>query len=78
MFPPQAIGSDLDFAALARMEITGGNIRTIAINAAFLAAAASVPVGTEHVMRAARREYRKLDKLIVPSEFCMAASSGRT
>ena len=68
MFPPRTISRGLDFAALARMEITGGNIRTIAVNAAFLAAAAGVPVGTEHVMRAARREYRKLDKLIVPSE----------
>jgi ATP-dependent 26S proteasome regulatory subunit len=69
VFPPQAPLDSLDYASLARLEIPGGNIRTIAINAAFLAAHAGMAINMAHVIQATRREYIKIDKLITQSEF---------
>jgi hypothetical protein len=34
----------------------------VALNAAFLAAEASAPIGREHVVKALRAEYRKLER----------------
>ena len=61
-FPPETETEGLDYDALARLEIAGGNIAVIAVNAAFLAAAERGPVRMAHVLRAARAEFRKLDK----------------
>jgi hypothetical protein len=63
VFPPRTpLGHDLDYAALARLEIAGGSIRNVAVNAAFLAAGSGAPVGMDHVGHALRREFVKLDK----------------
>jgi len=69
VFPDLLPRADLDLDTLARLEVTGGSIRTIAVNAAFKAAAAGTPVAMEHVMAAARREYAKLERLVTPAEF---------
>jgi hypothetical protein len=69
IFPPQAAVAGLDCDGLARLEIAGGNIRNIALNAAFLAASAGGSIGMAQVMHAARREYAKIDKLTTASEF---------
>jgi SpoVK/Ycf46/Vps4 family AAA+-type ATPase len=69
VFPPAAAVEALDFNALARLDVPGGNIKSLALNAAFLAAAEGRPIGMPHVMRAARREYAKIDKLITPADF---------
>jgi SpoVK/Ycf46/Vps4 family AAA+-type ATPase len=69
VFPPQAEVEGLDLPALAQLEIPGGNIKSIAVNAAFLAAADHTPVGMEHVLRATRREYAKMEKMISEAEF---------
>jgi SpoVK/Ycf46/Vps4 family AAA+-type ATPase len=61
-FPPEAPARDLDLDALARLEIAGGNITVIAVNAAFLAAAEQSAIDMSHVARSARAEFRKLDK----------------
>jgi hypothetical protein len=61
-FPDAMPRGALDFDALARLDVAGGNIAVIAVNAAFLAAAAGVPLGMGHIARAARAEYRKLDR----------------
>jgi SpoVK/Ycf46/Vps4 family AAA+-type ATPase len=68
-FPPQAELAGLDYMALSRLEIPGGNIRNVALNAAFLAAAGRGPVRMDHVLHAARREYTKIEKMITESEF---------
>jgi hypothetical protein len=68
-FPPAAPVESLDFDALSRMEISGGNIRNIALNAAFLAAGQKTAIGMEHILHAARREYAKIDKLLTEAEF---------
>jgi hypothetical protein len=69
VFPSQAAVDGLDWDALARLEIPGGNIRNIAVNAAFLAAAAGTSIRMDHVLEASRREYAKIEKLTSPAEF---------
>jgi hypothetical protein len=68
VFPPTTPTSDLDSTVLARLDVAGGNIRNIAVNAAFLAAAAREPVCMRHIARAARSEYAKLDKPLTAAE----------
>jgi hypothetical protein len=68
IFPPETPTEDLDLSRLARLNITGGNIRNIALNAAFLAADAGEPVRMSHVWAAARREYAKIEKPLTEAE----------
>ncbi len=67
--PAVAPVDGLDFTALSRMEIPGGNIKNIAINAAFLAAARGASIAMADVCVAARREYQKIQKLPLQAEF---------
>lgn len=59
---------DLDFCARA-FDVTGGSIRSIAITAAYLAADTDGRITMEHLVGAVQREYRKLGRLLLPSEF---------
>jgi hypothetical protein len=68
VFPAGAPVEDLDVAALARLNVAGGNIRNIALNAAFLAADSDRPVRMTHLLHAARSEYAKLEKPLTESE----------
>ena len=68
VFPPEALTETLDFDKLARLNVAGGNIRNIALNAAFLAADAQEPVRMEHLLRAARGEYAKLEKSLTEAQ----------
>ena len=61
IFPKATPIHQLDFAELAKMHISGGNIRSIALNACFLAAQIGQPVTMKQVAIAARGEYLKLD-----------------
>ncbi|MCP4694780.1 MAG: AAA family ATPase [Desulfobacterales bacterium] len=78
MWPENApAGSDLDMGLMARrFEITGGNIRNIALDAAFLAASNGGAVTMNHLLEATRREYRKTGKVI--SAGMMAAAGVET
>ena len=55
---------ELDEAAFRqvarKVDLTGGHIRQITLRAAFLAAAAGVQIGLEHIVQAARAEFAKL------------------
>jgi len=64
IFPANTPAAGLEPQKLAQLNITGGNIRNIALNAAFLAADTGEPVGMKHVLRAARSEYAKLEKAL--------------
>jgi len=77
VFPPEAEIGKLNFESLARLELPGGNIKTIAVNAAFLAAREGEPISTRHVMHAARREYAKLDRSLTKAEFGRYYAVGR-
>ena len=68
IFPVQTPTKDLDVTKLARLNVTGGNIRNIALNAAFLAAEANEPVRMAHLLRAAQGEYAKLEKSLTEGE----------
>jgi hypothetical protein len=68
IFPANTPTADLDNARLARLNVAGGNIRNIALNAAFLAADADEPVRMAHLLRVARGEYAKLGKPLTDSE----------
>jgi len=62
IFPVNTPKGELDFARLSRLALTGGNIRNIAINAAFLAAEQGRSVEMTHLLRAAQTEFEKLGK----------------
>ena len=61
-FPADAPLGEVDFAALARLQLTGGNIRAIALNAAFLAAAAGGRIEQDAINAAVRAEFSKLER----------------
>lgn len=61
-FPPSVPTAGLDLAKAARLNVSGANIRNIALYAAFLAADAGTPVGMSHVLRAARAECVKIER----------------
>ncbi len=69
--PPEApLAPDVDLPFLARkFRLAGGHIRNIALGAAFLAASANEPIGMRHLIRATRREYQKLGKLVGEGDF---------
>lgn len=69
VFPRQIPLAGLDYELLSRLELPGGNIRNIALNAAFLAAGEHQALSMDHVMHATRREYAKIDKLITEAEW---------
>jgi ATPase family associated with various cellular activities (AAA) len=68
IFPQKTPTEGLDEKKLARLNITGGNIRNVALNAAFLAADADEAIKMEHILRAARSEYIKLEKTLTEIE----------
>ncbi len=58
------VSSGIDYGYLAReFAVAGGNIKNIAVNAAFLAAANGRVIEMEHLRHAARREFEKIGKL---------------
>ena len=61
-FPADAPCHGLDAQKLARLKLPGGNIRNVAINAAFLAAAQGQPITMRHVLAASRAEFVKIDR----------------
>jgi len=76
MFPPEVPTSGLDFDRLARFNIAGGHIHSIALNAAFLAAQAGTPVTMSLVLNAARAEFRKLERPINEADFRWSSATG--
>ncbi|MUL63104.1 hypothetical protein BOO86_01395 [Mycobacterium sp. CBMA 234] len=67
-FPPATPTAELNHAKLAQLAVAGGNIRSIAVQAAFVAAEAGVPVGMREVLRAAAAEYTKLERPLTDTE----------
>lgn len=68
IFPKQTPTEGIDPCKLARLNMTGGSIRNIALNAAFLAADAGEPVSMGHLVRAARSECQKLETPLPQAE----------
>ena len=76
VLPDEApLAPDIDFGLLAeRYRLTGGNIRNVALTAAFLAARDSEVIGMDHLLWATRREFQKMGRLAAEREFVMESS----
>ena len=68
VWPNDVPREGLDFQRLAQLNIAGGNIRNIALSAAFLAAEADEPVRMNHLRLAVETEYAKLEKTLTTGE----------
>ena len=68
VFPDALPRAELNTKLLGRLDITGGNIRNIAMNAAFLAADRGQPLSMADLARATRMEYAKLEKPLSEAE----------
>ncbi len=70
------LATDIDFPRLARQfKLAGGNIRNIALAAAFLAVEDGQWVGTSHLLQATKWEFQKMGRLINEEEFLGFAGS---
>jgi SpoVK/Ycf46/Vps4 family AAA+-type ATPase len=78
VFPPEAAVDGVEFGVLSRLELSGGNIKSMAINAAFLAAGDHAAIGMAHLARAAAREHAKLSKPMTVPELNAYAGGGRS
>lgn len=67
-FPREVPREGIDPAALAKLHIAGGSIRSIALNAAFLAAGRDAPLRMADIAAAARAEYAKLNRILTDLE----------
>jgi hypothetical protein len=67
-FPAATPTSGLDPAKLAVLGMAGGNIRNIALNAAFAAAADNAAVQMKHVLAATRAEAAKIGRPLLENE----------
>jgi SpoVK/Ycf46/Vps4 family AAA+-type ATPase len=67
-FPARTPLNAIDNGKLARLNITGGSIRNIALNAAFRAAELKEPVSMAHLLHAARHEAAKRERPLSDSE----------
>ena len=68
--PPLPVAEDVNLAFCAEaFELAGGNIRSAATTAAYLAAADHTPVTMTHLITAVGQEYRKLGRLVLEREF---------
>lgn len=75
-FPEETGKEALDYARLAKFNLTGGSIQNIAINAAFLAASAGSAVTMPLIFEAVRSEFRKLDKPVNEADFRLMQAIG--
>jgi SpoVK/Ycf46/Vps4 family AAA+-type ATPase len=70
VFPPQTpLDDHMDYDRLAKLNLTGGSIHNVALNAAFLAARDAAKVSMSMVLNAARTEFKKLEQPIKESDF---------
>jgi hypothetical protein len=75
-FPREVPTERLDFERLSRFSLTGASIHSIALNSAFLAAAAGSNVSMPFVLEAARTDFAKFDKPVNDADFRWAKSKG--
>jgi hypothetical protein len=68
VFPHATPVEGVDVDKLARLDVTGGSIHNIGLNAAFLAADEEKPVRMAHLAEAARGEYGKLEQPLAELE----------
>jgi ATPase family associated with various cellular activities (AAA)/Winged helix domain, variant len=62
VFPTHTPLAGVDLGKLSQLNVAGGHIRNIALNAAFIAAEAKSAVGMSHLLQAARSEAAKRER----------------
>ena len=68
------LDNEVDLDCLARQfKLSGGNIKNVALAAAFLAAEDESPVTVAHLLHATGREYQKLGKPLSPEQLVLNA-----
>lgn len=68
VFPKNTPTEGLNPQKLAQLNVAGGNIRNIALNAAFLAADAGEAVMMKHILQATKSEYIKSERPLTDAE----------
>jgi hypothetical protein len=68
IFPKDTPTKDLNIKKLAQLSLAAGNIRNIALNAAFLAADENQPITMAHLLKATESEYAKLERPLTEVE----------
>jgi ATPase family associated with various cellular activities (AAA) len=68
VFPAAAPTAELDWDKIARLSLSGGQIRVVVVNAAMLAAEEGNPIGMPHIARALISEYSKQRRRVPPTE----------
>jgi SpoVK/Ycf46/Vps4 family AAA+-type ATPase len=68
LLPPEAPRKEIDFDLLARLRLSGGNIKNAVYAAAFYAAAESRAITTGDLVQAVRREHQKMGRLLNEAE----------
>jgi SpoVK/Ycf46/Vps4 family AAA+-type ATPase len=68
IFPAATPTRGLDYPRLAQLHMAGGNIRNVALNAAFFAAERGEPVGMAHLLQAAHAEAAKRERPLTDGE----------
>ena len=71
MFPDETAKENLDWKKLSRLNIPGGIIKNIALNAILLAAKEGVSLNMSHISVAAQSEYSRLEKQLSPDEMIL-------
>jgi hypothetical protein len=76
IWPKQVpLKSEIDFGYLAvHFRLSGGNIKNVAVAAAFFAAEAGEPVNMSHLFRGIEREYQKMGKSVSAAELSAGLS----
>jgi AAA+ superfamily predicted ATPase len=69
VFPSEVPKGELDYDRLARLNLTGGSINNMSINAAFMAAQSGGPVTMQLILSAAKAEFRKMERPIKETDF---------
>lgn len=68
IFPQSTPVGDLSYSHLARLHMSGGHLRNVAMNAAFRAAEDAEPVGMQHLLQAARAEAARTERSLTDTE----------
>jgi SpoVK/Ycf46/Vps4 family AAA+-type ATPase len=75
IWPAETPVEALDHESLARFNLSGGNIRSAALGAAYIAAAAGRPVTMPIVLAAVRDELRRLERPVHEADFAYPGKS---
>jgi SpoVK/Ycf46/Vps4 family AAA+-type ATPase len=69
VFPENTPKDDIDFDFLSKLKLSGGEIRDIAVTAAFLSAENSDRITLKQIIKAVKREYHKKGRVFRKREF---------